>query len=73
MLSTKLVGRALKEYERLLDENEDISFDDLVKGIGKEVRPSQNIALRTYLGLTLGNDSPKAFCSKLWDQSKLIN
>ena len=72
MLSTKLVGKALEEYERLLDENEDISFDDQVKGIGKEVRPSQKIARQTYLFLTSGNDSPKAFYSKLWDQSKLV-
>ena len=72
MLSTKLVGKALEEYECLLDEDEDISFDDLVKGIGKEVQPSQKIALQTYLSLTLGNDSPKAFYSKLWDQSKLV-
>ena len=28
--------------------------------------------LQTYLSLTLGNDSSKAFYSKLWDQSKLV-
>ena len=39
MLSTKLVGKAFEEYECLLDENEQIPFDDLVKAIGKEVRP----------------------------------
>ena len=50
MLSTKLVGNALEEYERFeLDENKDISFDDLVKGIGKEVRCLKKIALQTYL------------------------
>ena len=43
-----------------------------MKGIGKEVRPSQKIAIQTYSTLTSGNDSPKAFCSKLWDQSKLV-
>ena len=72
MLSTKLVRKALEEYECLLDENEQIPFDDLVKAIGKEVRPSQKVALQTYLNRTLGNDSPKAFYSKLMDQSKLM-
>ena len=70
MLSTKLVRKALEEYECLLDEDEDISFDELVEGVCKEVRPSQKIALQTYLSLTLGNNSSKAFYSKLWNQSK---
>ena len=72
MLSTKLAGKALEEYEHLLDESEQTPFDGLVKAIGKEVRPSQKVALQTHLNLKLRNDSPKALYSKLMDQSKLV-
>ena len=47
-------------------------FDDLVKAIGKEVRPSQKVAPQTYLNLKSDNGSPKALYSKLMDQSKLV-
>ena len=36
MLSTKLVGKALEVHRHLIDENEQIPFDVLVKAIGKE-------------------------------------
>jgi hypothetical protein len=72
-LETKLSGRAQREFEVFIEEESEISFDDMVKKLIEELVPSSQKALESFTAMRLDDKSPKEFYGALVRQSKLAH
>ena len=72
-LETKLTGRAQREFEVFIEEDPDISYDDMVDKLIEECVPSPQKALAAFTGMRLVDKSPKEFYGALVRQSKLAH
>lgn len=72
-LETKLTGRAQREFEVFIEEEPDISFEDIVEKLTEELVPSPQKALELFTQMLLGDKSPKEYYGALIRQSKLAH
>ena len=72
-LETKLTGRAQREFEVFIEEDPEISFDDIVDKLIEELVPSSQKALESFTEMRLDDKSPKEFYGALVRQSKLAH
>ena len=72
-LETKLTGKAQREFEVFIEEDPDISFDDITEKIAEELAPSSQKALELFTDMRLEDKSPKEFYGALVRQSRLAH
>ena len=72
-LETKLTGKAQREFEVFIEEEPDISFDDITEKIAEELAPSSQKALELFTDMRLEDKSPKEFYGALVRQSRLAH
>ena len=72
-LETVLRGKAQREFEVFIEENSQITWDDMVKKLKEELVPSKQKSLDYFQNMRLGDKSPKEFYAALVRQSKLAH
>ena len=72
-LETKLTGRAQREFEVFIEEEPEITFEDITEKLIEELVPSPQKALELFTGMRLEGKSPKEFYGSLVRQSKLAH
>ena len=72
-LETKLTGRAQREFEVFIEEDPEISFDDITKKLIEELVPTPQKALELFTNMRIEDKSPKEFYGALVRQSKLAH
>ena len=72
-LETKLKGRAQREFEVFIEEDPDISFEDITNKLVEELVPTPQKALELFTQMRLEDKSPKEFYGALVRQSKLAH
>ena len=72
-LETKLTGRAQREFDVFIEEDPQISFDDITDKLIEELVPSSQKALESFTAMRLEEKSPKEFYGALVRQSKLAH
>ena len=72
-LETKLTGKAIRLFEVIIEEDQDISYNDLVERLVDEMVPSTQKSLDMFSQMRLEDKSPKEFYGALVTQSKLAH
>jgi len=72
-LETKLTGRAQREFEVFIEEDPEITFDEITERLIEELVPSPQKALELFTGMRLDGRSPKELYGALVRQSKLAH
>lgn len=72
-LETKLTGKATREFEVFIEEDPNISFDEITEKLIEELVPSPQKALEAFTEMRLEDKSPKEFYGALVRQSRLAH
>ena len=72
-LESKLTGKALRQFEVFIEEEPDISYDDITRKLVKELIPSTQKSIDVFSQMRLDDRSPKEFYAALVKQSKLAH
>ena len=72
-LETKLTGKALRHFEVFIEEEEDITYEDMTEKLIEELIPSTQSLLERFAQMRLDDRSPKEFYGALVSQSKLAH
>ena len=72
-LETKLKGRAQREFEVFIEEDPEISFEDITEKLIEELVPTPQKSLELFTQMRLEDKSPKEFYGALVRQSKLAH
>ena len=72
-LETKLTGKALRQFEVFIEEDPDISYNDITERIVEEMIPSTQKSLDKFSQMRMEDKSPKEFYGALVTQSKLAH
>ena len=72
-LETLLKGKAQKQFEMFIEEDPDISWDEMTKNLKKELRPSNQQSVDIFSQMRLDDRSPKEFYAALVRQSRIAH
>ena len=72
-LETVLRGKAQREFEVFIEEDSDITWEEMVTKLKDELVPSKQKSLDDFQNMRLGDKSPKEFYAGLVRQSKIAH
>ena len=72
-LETKLTGKAQRQFEVFIEEEPEISYEDITEKLIEELAQSPQRALDEFTGMRLEDKSPKELYGALVRQSKLAH